>query len=102
MQKNCGGINVLPAVFYVTGKFNEPKLRKSKMKKELELYFVSENVNTVISYPDLPMRRAGGYIWMPCCGNLRRWDLRQKNMKLYLFILAVVHPLFFRGTGWRN
>ena len=45
---------------------------------------------------------AAGYIWMPCCGNLRRWDLRQKNMKLYLFILAVVHPLFFRGTGWRN
>lgn len=38
MQKNCGRINVLPAVFYVTGKFNEPKLRKSKMKKELELY----------------------------------------------------------------
>lgn len=38
MQKNCGRINVLPAVFYVTGKINEPKLRKSKMKKELELY----------------------------------------------------------------
>ena len=77
------------------------------MKKELELYlhipfcirkceycdFLSEPADEKSRrvYLDAMLRE------LAAVGNLR-----QKNMKLYLFILAVVRPLFFRGTGWRN
>lgn len=83
MQKNCGRIIVLPAVFYVTGKVNEPKLRKSKMKKELELYLHIPFCIRKCEYCDFlsgPADEKSRRVYLDAM--LRElaggWDLRQK------------------------
>ena len=106
MQKNCGRINVLPAVFYVTGKFNEPKLRKSKMKKELELYLHIPFCIRKCEYCDFlsgPADEKSRRVYLDAM--LRELAAVGPQAKEYEVISVYIGggtPSLLPGTGWRN